>query len=389
MTDFRIAALSIKELGWEWKTDATAALYDETNDNINEGTERLADMSLESIDIKPDLSAETASTEVNSSKKDGKHKRDEDDEDIDGADVQPKKVKPDTGESVTLSEVKVEPPSESLEGPKPEGGDSEKHSSDADKPKTSNRPNAPATRENSRLRIYFSSPTTAVVKRLRGPSERATSILSTATYSTTRDEREEHRAELADEDGVDGVPVPDDQHESPQANADANSGEEETSSTVEAKGATKVVSTDSAVDLEDDAPGEQVGQPSETKESNDPVNEAASQPSPSEEPADDSFSTAIDQSDQVTVGTNDDPENQVEREQIEPSADRVSIAYARNTRRLIIDASVIESLKVRRAAGLIELTVKLENAVSDGVVDSHRLFKGVIVSSSIRLARRR
>ncbi|KAF9569392.1 hypothetical protein CPC08DRAFT_756999 [Agrocybe pediades] len=48
-----------------------------------------------------------------------------------------------------------------------------------------------------------------------------------------------------------------------------------------------------------------------------------------------------------------------------PSANRLSISYSRGNRRLVIDAEVVESLKVFRAEGRIEIAVKLEKDKND------------------------
>ena len=44
----------------------------------------------------------------------------------------------------------------------------------------------------------------------------------------------------------------------------------------------------------------------------------------------------------------------------EPSADRISISYARNSRRLVIDAEAVEELSVHRVEAKIEMKIKLE-----------------------------
>ena len=55
-----------------------------------------------------------------------------------------------------------------------------------------------------------------------------------------------------------------------------------------------------------------------------------------------------------------------------PSANRLSISYARGNRRLVLDAEVVESLKLYRQEGRIEVVIKLtkEN-------DNH--LKGILV----------
>lgn len=70
----------------------------------------------------------------------------------------------------------------------------------------------------------------------------------------------------------------------------------------------------------------------------------------------------------------------------EPQADRLSISYARNTRRIVIDADVVESIKVFRAEHKIEVMVRLMPAIVqggkfDGEVDIYRICKGVLVEA--------
>lgn len=71
----------------------------------------------------------------------------------------------------------------------------------------------------------------------------------------------------------------------------------------------------------------------------------------------------------------------------EPQADRLSISYARNTRRIVIDADVVESIKVFRAEHKIEVMVRLIPAIVrggkfDGALDVYRICKGVLVSTT-------
>ncbi|GAA5827419.1 hypothetical protein JCM3770_003966, partial [Rhodotorula araucariae] len=69
----------------------------------------------------------------------------------------------------------------------------------------------------------------------------------------------------------------------------------------------------------------------------------------------------------------------------EPAADRISISYARNTRRMVLDADVIESVKVYRDDGRIELAVRCKPATTgEGqhqVIDEFRVCQGVLVES--------
>ncbi|KAH8917564.1 hypothetical protein BT69DRAFT_655463 [Atractiella rhizophila] len=71
----------------------------------------------------------------------------------------------------------------------------------------------------------------------------------------------------------------------------------------------------------------------------------------------------------------------------EPAFDRISVSYAKNTRRIVIDAEVVEKVKITRSEGKIEITVKVEAALirpdpnSEATEeDEFRVCKGVLVS---------
>jgi 20S proteasome subunit alpha 6 len=55
-----------------------------------------------------------------------------------------------------------------------------------------------------------------------------------------------------------------------------------------------------------------------------------------------------------------------------PSANRLSISYARGNRRLVLDAEVVESLKIYRQEGRIEVVIKLAKESDEHV-------KGILV----------
>ncbi|BGP24996.1 proteasome subunit alpha type 1 [Rhodotorula toruloides] len=69
----------------------------------------------------------------------------------------------------------------------------------------------------------------------------------------------------------------------------------------------------------------------------------------------------------------------------EPAADRISISYARNTRRMLLDAEVIDEVKIKRGDGKIELKLRCKPAVlGEGerqVEDEFRVLKGVLVEA--------
>ncbi|KAM0752334.1 hypothetical protein T439DRAFT_287453, partial [Meredithblackwellia eburnea MCA 4105] len=69
----------------------------------------------------------------------------------------------------------------------------------------------------------------------------------------------------------------------------------------------------------------------------------------------------------------------------EPSADRISISYARNTRRMVLDADVVDKVKIIRGEGRIELTVAILPATigagREASVDEFRICRGVLVEA--------
>ena len=64
----------------------------------------------------------------------------------------------------------------------------------------------------------------------------------------------------------------------------------------------------------------------------------------------------------------------------EPSPDRISISYAKNSRRLVIDANVVEEVCVHRAEAKIEIKIKLE-PIAGHKASSLRYCQGVFVSN--------
>lgn len=63
-----------------------------------------------------------------------------------------------------------------------------------------------------------------------------------------------------------------------------------------------------------------------------------------------------------------------------PSANRLSISYARSNRRLVIDAEVVETLKLFRQEGRIEVLIKVQKQ-DDGTL------KGILVGCFLRSLR--
>ena len=58
-----------------------------------------------------------------------------------------------------------------------------------------------------------------------------------------------------------------------------------------------------------------------------------------------------------------------------PSANRLSISYAAGTKRLVINAEIVEKLKIHRSDGRVEITLRVEK---DHQVDE---LNGIIVGS--------
>ncbi|GAA5820528.1 hypothetical protein JCM11251_003031 [Rhodosporidiobolus azoricus] len=72
----------------------------------------------------------------------------------------------------------------------------------------------------------------------------------------------------------------------------------------------------------------------------------------------------------------------------EPAADRISISYARNTRRMLVDADVVESVKIVRGEARIELTVRCKPALlgeakegEQQQEDEFRVCRGILVEA--------
>ncbi|GAA5981691.1 hypothetical protein JCM11641_004216 [Rhodosporidiobolus odoratus] len=71
----------------------------------------------------------------------------------------------------------------------------------------------------------------------------------------------------------------------------------------------------------------------------------------------------------------------------EPAGDRISISYARNTRRMLLDADVVEAVRILRGEARIELVVRCKPALLGGkegeqaVEDEFRVCKGILVEA--------
>ncbi len=93
-------------------------------------------------------------------------------------------------------------------------------------------------------------------------------------------------------------------------------------------------------------------------------------PEPPESPA--ISSMAHEDSSSLSVSKVDDKTGKT------PSANRLSISYARSNRRLVIDAEVVDTLKLFRQEGRIEVLIKVQKQ-DDGTL------KGILVSLILKL----
>ncbi|SCV72146.1 BQ2448_4840 [Microbotryum intermedium] len=398
----------------------------------------------------------TSSSPSQSNTKQSKHLRDEDEdsESRGGTDVDatvPKKVKADTGEVVKLESVDAKPEVEAesaqsspaaqedvdgepVEANEAEDKDAVADASPAEKPiaptpaapsnppfklsaansaPPANAPNAPAAerppsdRENSRLRIYFSSPVDSV-----------STYINSGGNGSVRGATVEPQAPARDT----SMAPPTIEEEAPQIKAEAEEAAkpEVVSSEVEATG-------EAAANEESEVDGEPVdsvplegGALESAVETTDPTTEAqpsietdatavANQDDAAEAEADASFLGDVSMSSSyppdpyaqgqpsITESTSGEETEDKQRESSaapgnrdppphltppEPSADRISISYARNTRRMVLDAEVVESVKIFRAEGRIELSVLLRPADmgdgEDAVPDEFRVCQGIL-----------
>lgn len=383
-------------------------------------------------------------------KKDGKHGRDEDDEDDDGLVItEAKKVKADTGEVVKLESVDVgmedlkpevavpapvepletpttEPATPAVEPPTPSGV-----SSLPPKPVTiptgpaadSRPPVAPTNRENSRLRIYFSSPVVAAStysihhqdadKKTPAPTKEST-VEPVAPVKTEESTSEEKPAAAANEEGaavtddtasvqgqgasdldlegedldgvdVDGEPVdgePVATTEAAPVVEEEHTAEDSDDDDQAIQSSLLAAKSESGVDGEEVVKVEGVDATNpESVDSAAPtlaVDNASYPPDPYSQGAQTDNVVAPSVTDEVTTVPEIPPILPPE-----PSADRISISYARNTRRMVLDAEVVDKVKIFRSEARIELTVLLRPATigagEEQVLDEFRVCQGVLV----------
>lgn len=334
------------------------------------------------------IAATESSVAVESSadekKKDGKHGRDEeDDAGLVVAIAAAKKVKPDTDEVVTLSTL--DPPTEGTSAPVAPAAPS---LPSAPAPSRGATPSAPAGRENSRLRIYFSSPLASVSTFTYRDAEAAPStqdsVLVVPKVEGGEDagpasEQEVPAEEAADVDGepVDGGPVDGEPIDGEAVDGTAfgnDSGDEVENALLIPRGTItplteEAISASEAALSTTDATALRSGPADDGS-----VVDAAASRTETEEPE-----ATLAEAAGAELAT---PES---------SADRISISYARNTRRMVLDAAVVEQVRIFRTEGKIEVTVSRHPATLPGgdasAQDEYRVFKGILVSAQRRQAR--
>ncbi|KAI5475169.1 proteasome subunit alpha type 1 [Pseudohyphozyma bogoriensis] len=380
---------------------STEAPIEETKPTLSSEEAVLAPTPTPAVENGPASTPMVAST---SASKKNKHGRDDEEEALVITDVTAKKVKADTGEVVTLSSSVVDVPMD-LSLPA--------------KPQTLAIPTGPAAdrvvpppaagRENSRLRIYFSSPVSSsqyvvpektarapsvaasvkeeatstpaldVVKEVKKEDGEATSAAGPSENGTTAEE-----AEDVDGEDVDGVAV----------DGEAVDGEE--------LSAQPVVEADSV-------PASDAPERDSDEDDSEAVSTALLSKSPAVEPVvlaedDNAKKNDVDAAPSVTSETSSYPpvpypqgsstagsERALSVAPVEPllppepAADRISISYARNTRRMVIDADVVEKVTIFRAEGRIEVSVRVLPATlgegENAGLDVFRVCKGILVEA--------
>lgn len=283
------------------------------------------------------------------------------------------------------------------------------------------KPTIPAGRENSRLRLYFSSPTNVTAEPTVPPAcaslpnkppasvvghggKRKLSISahsamsvdtrigggrgSSPAVSPVKGSNKGAKAAKVNPDStgiipennsVDTVVQPTETEK--QAEAKEASGNGPDTAQVQASESVNKEVQDAKVTAKDGNAAT-----ADTSQSNHELNLNDKEPTAETEAAE--ASTAQDQydEDQDADGDYEDEEDYEGPPMPEPQADRLSISYARNTRRMVIDSDVVESVKVYRAEHKIEVLVRLIPAIIqggkyDGENDEYRVCKGVLVEA--------
>ncbi|GJN90801.1 hypothetical protein Rhopal_003815-T1 [Rhodotorula paludigena] len=379
--------------------------------------------------VKPEQAVESATAEQQPQvevKLESEANAEEDDDDVDGAPLE----QTDDVDGPVDPTVKAEPPSSPIAA-------------------RTAPPPPPSSRENSRLRIYFASPVTSVSSYTmpgdaalgRGDSVKASSVAPSSKAGSVPPQP--HPPASSNEEGapVNGglnepVPTPAEplaaseavQGQAPPAaevmgkieeevEREAAADESEPSSSTLPQPEPEVKGKAAEVDDVDGEPvdGEKAdGEPVEAEAAAEAQqDDAVAVPQPaSEDPtptangkeagepehalgkdANGVDSTTADTQDQHVTQVSQPPRESSVAPSVagtvvlppEPAADRISISYARNTRRIVLDADIIDSVKVFRSEGRVELTVRCTPALmgegENQVEDDFRVCKGVLVES--------
>jgi len=208
-------------------------------------------------------------------------------------------------------------------------------------------------RENSRLRIYFSSPVALESKEGRKHLLSRSTNANPSPSATGRNKRIKREPQAVEEEDLPRN-VREASMESRITQVDEKASE----------------ASDHASDQDDDVDGVPIddsqiaAKETVTTESAD----STAKEVPSKEEEDDKTELAQQKFSPVPV----------EEALPEPSPDRISISYAKNSRRLVIDANVVEEVYVHRAEAKIEIKIKLE-PIAGHKASSLRYCQGVFV----------
>ncbi|KAK4702306.1 hypothetical protein P7C70_g3918, partial [Phenoliferia sp. Uapishka_3] len=348
--------------------------------------------------VKDEADESEASTAA-TMRKDGKHGRDDEEESLVITDIATKKVKADKGEVITLESLGLDKDgAEISRASKAENETTPAPQAVPTGPKALSVPTGPAAdagrtppppsnRENSRLRIYFASPVasasthTTAVQLEKARSVKETSVAASVESKSgakegSQNDKTEAKLEPSsvetvkeeEEEDVDGV-----------AFDSAAEGAEEVSQPVDESDDDSDAVQSALLDIKP-----QPGPASEADSNSAPVlpGENSSYP-PNPYPSDLPPGSASATDGAVNSSVNAPSEQDApELQPPEPSADRISISYARNTRRMVLDACVVDKVTIFRAEGRIELSVAILPAIISGdILDEFRICKGILVES--------
>lgn len=228
-------------------------------------------------------------------------------------------------------------------------------------------------RENSRLRIYFSSPI-----ELEQKDKRKEKLVSTP-QPEKRKKQKKNNASVPDQVQASAEESVD--HTSTDAAAkeeeDSQIKEEETDAVDEDLDGEPLKAEEPDTDnVQKDHAGNADAQEGSIQKDDNKSDER-----PEESPEDDKEEVKDAKPSKGAPGSDDAAETAV----AQPAPDRVSISYARNTRRLVINADVVQELTVHRAEAKVEIKVRLLSAEDDVKTGRMRAYRGIFVSRGCSL----